>query len=140
MTLEATIGGLTFIGDDRAATYTLDTNGLDGWFAGGTTMRREYVDRPNGHGQFPMPGYLSGRIVTLRGKVLADSPAGFEAALEALEGLLADGLEDTLTVVTTVGTSTLSVSRYGAVDTKILVYGQLAEYQIQLWAPNPDRT
>jgi hypothetical protein len=135
--LEATLGSLTFVGDAGAATYTLEE--LDGWFVNSATMRREYVDRPNQHGQFATPGFLSGRIVTLSGKVHASSDADFEAALVALSGLLADGESDTLTVTTGVGATTATVYRYGMPRTRVIVWGSLAEYQLQLWAPDPVR-
>lgn len=140
MSLEATVGGLTFVGGEGAATYTIGDDGLKGWFVGGTSMRREYVDRPNQNGQFPTPGYLSGRIITLSGLVRATSEAAFEAALDTLDALLADGSDDTLTVTTAAGGSTATVSRYGEPQLKIVVWGSVAEYQIQLWAPDPTRT
>jgi hypothetical protein len=138
--LEATVGGLTFIGHEGAATYTIAEDGLKGWFVGGAAMRREYVDRPNHHGQFATPGYLSGRIVEISGKVLVnDDPEAFEDALDALDALLADGGSDTLTVTTPKGAKTAVVSRYGEPQLRIVVYGSVAEYQIQLWAPDPEK-
>ena len=142
MPVEATVGGLTFSAyPTDATTYTLDVGGLDGWFMGGASMRREYVDRPANNGQFATPGYLSGRIVTLTGKVLGNGDEeAFEAAIDALDALLADGGSDTLTVTTDAGASTATVLRYGEPQLKIAVWGSMANYQIQLWAPNPTRT
>jgi len=139
MSVEATIGGLTFVGGGGAATYTIEDDGLKGWFMGGTSMRREYVDRPNQPGQFATPGYLSGRIVAVSGLVLTDTAEDFEAAIVALSGLLADGTSDTLTVTTPTAATTSTVYRYGEPQLKILVWGSVAEYQIQFWAPNPIR-
>ena len=140
MTFEATVGGLTFVADGAPATYTLDRN-IKGWFVGGTTMRREYVDRPNQPGQFPTPGYESGRIVTFSGKVLGNGDdAAFEAALDALDELLKDGSSATLTVTTPSGGSTATVFRYGEPQLSVTVWGFSADYQIQLWAPDPTRT
>jgi hypothetical protein len=139
MSVVATVGGLTFSGDGSTATYTLDSDGLKGWWVGGTSMRREYVDRPNQHGQFSTPGYLSGRIVTLSGQVQADDPEAFEDALEALGALLEDGDSDTLTVTSASGVRTAEVARYGEPMVRVLVYGSVAEYQFQLWAPDPTR-
>ena len=142
MSVEATIGGLTFVGGGGAATYTIDRGeGLKGWFMGGVSMRREYVDRPTHDGQFATPGYLSGRIVTLAGKVLGNGDeAAFQTAVEALEALLADGGSDTLTVTTELGASTATVFRYGEPQFRPIVWGYSADYQIQLWAPDPTRT
>jgi hypothetical protein len=140
MSITATVGGLTFQAGGAAATYTIAENGLEGWFVGGTSMRREYVDRPNHPGQFATPGYLSGRIVILSGRVLGTGDEeAFEDALDALDGLLADGGSDTLTVTTPKGAKTATVFRYGEPQLRILVYGSVAEYQIQLWAPDPEK-
>jgi hypothetical protein len=138
MSITATVGGLTFQAGGAAATYTIAENGLEGWFVGGTSMRREYVDRPTHDGQFATPGYLSGRIVTLSGRVLGTGDEeAFEDALDALDALLEDGGSDTLTVTTPKGAKTATVFRYGEPQLRILVYGSTAEYQIQLWAPDP---
>lgn len=139
MSVEASVGGLTFVGGGGAATYTIEVDGLKGWFTGGTSMRREYVDRPNQPGQYATPGNPSGRIVTLSGLVLASSAAAFENALDALDQLLADGGYDTLTVTTDNGATTAEVARYGEMQSRIVVWGSVAEYQIQLWAPDPAR-
>jgi hypothetical protein len=139
MSITATIGGLTFQ-SGASATYTIGENGLEGWFVGGASMRREYVDRPNHPGQFATPGYLSGRIVTLSGKVLGTGDEeAFEDALDALDALLEDGGSDTLTVTTPKGAKTATVFRYGEPQLRIVVYGSVAEYQIQLWAPDPEK-
>jgi hypothetical protein len=138
MSVVATVGGLTFNGSG-VGPYTIDPDGLKGWFLGGASMRREYVDRPTQPGQFATPGYLSGRIVEITGKVLADTEEAFESALDALEGLLSDGGSDTLTVTTASGAKTATVSLYGEPQLKMIRWGSSAEYQIQLWAPNPVR-
>lgn len=140
MSVEATVGGLTFVGGGGAATYTISSDGLKGWFVGGTSMRREYVDRPTHDGQFATPGYLSGRIVEIAGLVRGDGdPVAFEDALDALDALLADGGSDTLTVTTPKGARTATVYRYGEPQLRITVFGSLAEFRIQLWAPDPAR-
>lgn len=139
MSVVATVDGLTFA-DDGSATYTIDGDGLKGWFVGGASMRREYVDRPNQHGQFATPGYLSGRIVTISGQVqVVDDAAAFEAALDALDGLLADGGSATLTVTTPAGAKTATVFRYGEPQFRPILWGSTADYQFQLWAPDPER-
>lgn len=141
MSITATVGGLTFQGGGGAATYTLDEDGLQGWFVGGVSMRREYIDRPTNSGQFATQGYLSGRIVELSGQVHGNGDEeAFEAALDALDGLLIDGGSDTLTVTTAAGAKTATVFRYGEPQWKSIVWGSLGEYQIQLWAPDPTKT
>jgi hypothetical protein len=135
----ATLGGLTFVGDDGPATYTIFRDGLKGWFEG-VEMRREIVGRPNGNGDFPAPGRLGSRLVTLSGLILtADDPEAFEVAMAALEDLIADGGMDTLTVEQATGTYTLEVGRLGSPEIIIEVYGSRARYRLQLWAPDPTK-
>jgi hypothetical protein len=136
--VNATLGGLTFVGDGSAATYTLEK--LDGWF-GGVEMRREMIPRPNSDGDFDSPGYLGGRVITLSGLILAaDDAAAFETAMMALEDLLADGSMAEFAVTQAGGTYTAQVRRHGApdIDASVL-YGSVGRYQVQLWAPDPSK-
>lgn len=133
----ATLGGLTFVGDGSAATYTIERDGLKGWFDG-VEMRHESIPRPLADGDFDSPGYLGPRLITLTGRILTnDDPAAFETAMAALDGLLADGSKDTFTVEQALGTYTAEVRRHGAPEIFIEVYGRRARYRLQLWAPDP---
>jgi hypothetical protein len=135
--VNATLGGLTFVGGEGAATYTIWEDGLNGWFEG-AEMRREKIARPNGAGDFPAPGYLGPRLITLTGLILTDNdPAAFEVAIKALEDLLADGSTDTFTVEQASGTYTAEVGRDGTPEIAIELYGTRARYRLQLWAPDP---
>jgi hypothetical protein len=139
MTLQATLGGLTFVGDAGAATYTIDRDGgLKGWFDG-VDSRHESIPRPASHGDFDVPTYLGGRIIILSGLVRASSASAYETALAGLSGLLADGSSATFTVTQAAGTLTATVRRNSAPDVQHVVYGALARYQLQLWAPDPRR-
>jgi hypothetical protein len=138
--MNATLGGLTFVGGAGAATYTIFRDGgLTGWFEG-VEMRREIIPRPTGNGDFPTPGRLGSRLITLSGLVLTDDdPEAFEVAIKALEDLLADGDMDTFTVEQATGTYTAEVGRVGSPEIIIEVYGSLARYRLQLWAPDPTK-
>jgi hypothetical protein len=136
--MDVTLGGLTFVGGAGAATYTIDSDGLKGWLDG-VQSRRESAPRPVGHGEFETPTFLGGRLVTLSGLVLASSDAGFEAAIADLTGLLADGSAAEMSVAQASGTLTATVRRAGAPDIQVLVYGETARYQVQLWAADPRR-
>jgi hypothetical protein len=138
--MNATLGGLTFVGGEGAATYTIFRDrGLTGWFEG-VEMRREIIARPLGNGDFPTPGRLGPRLITLSGFILtADDPAAFEVAMKALEDLLADGSMDTFTVEQATGTYTAEVGRIGTPEIIIEVYGSRARYRLQLWAPDPTK-
>jgi len=131
----ATLDGLEFRGDAEPTTYTIAR--MPGWW--GTDFRHEQVARPTAAGDFDAPVFQSGRIITLEGLVLATSTSAFESACDALENLLADGSADTLTVYQESATYTLEVRRHGGLNLDITVYGRTARYQIQLWAPDPEK-
>lgn len=135
----ATLGGLTFVGDAGPATYTIEEGGLVGWF-GGVEMRHESIPRPLGNGDFPAPGYLGSRIITLSGLILADNATDFENAIAALEEVLDDGSEGEFAVEQATGTFTVQVRMHGAPDIDPQVYGSVARYQLQLWAADPTKT
>lgn len=130
----ATIGSHTFQGGSGDSLFTL-TN-IQGWW-GGSDFRHEQQARLNGDGDFDAPVYRGGRILTLEGHVQATSTTQFENALDILDNLLGDGSMGTLTVVQGTGSYSLQVRRHGGLNLDILVYGELARYQFQLWAPDP---
>lgn len=138
MNFDAHIGGLTFVGDGRRAAYTIASDGLTGWLAGGVSMRRDVADRPTSHGQFGAPGYLSGRMISLTGMVNAESAFDFERRLSALSALLADGGEGQM-VVQGAETTRATVARWDEPEIRVLVYGRIAEYKLRLWSHDPRR-
>jgi hypothetical protein len=135
----ATLGGLTFSGDQDDATYRISPDGFRGWFDG-VEVRRDRVQRPTADGEFPSPGYLGARVITISGHVLADNAVDFENALNALATLLDDGSMSDLVVEQATGTFSIEVGRIGAPDIIIQSYGAVARYQLQLWAPDPTIT
>ena len=133
-----TIAGLEFVGDGGAATYTIETGGLRGWLDG-VDSRRDAAARPSAHGDYDVPTFLSGRVVSITGLVLTSTPEAYEAAVAALHALLADGTSAELSVEQASGTLTAMVRRSGAPDIVDLVYGEVARYRVQFWAADPRR-
>lgn len=134
----ATLGGLEFVGDGAAATYTIEADGLKGWLEG-PGFRRQGTARPTGHGDFDSPVYLTGRVVTLSGLILTDTVSEYEDAIAALTGLLADGSAGELSVQQDTVTLTATVRRAGSPDFVPVVYGKVGRYRIDLWAADPRR-
>jgi hypothetical protein len=137
--VNVTVGGLTFVSEDGSApTYAIDKDGLKGWFEG-VEMRREIIARPNGDGDFPTPGHLGPRLITLSGVITAGDDAAFEVAMKALEDLLADGSMGTFSVEQATGTYTAEVGRVGSPEIIIEKYGVWARYRLEFWAPDPTK-
>lgn len=131
------LDGLMFCGDDRDATYTIERDGLRGWFSG-VGSRSDARNREIGHGMFPAPTYLDGRVITLEGHIFADSTIGFQVAVSRLESALAAGGTGVMTVQAE-HTTWADVARYGTPDVSVLVPGRVGRYQAQFLAFDPRR-
>ncbi|WP_309129482.1 hypothetical protein [Microbacterium sp.] len=133
--MKARIHGVTLDGTDSTnSPYTITS--IDGWDDGVET-RREAIDRPAAHGQFPTPGYLSGRLITINGEIYTSSPSEQDHAILRLTGLLADGSTAKFAVETALGSQWASVQRNGPPDIVRDRWGLLATYQLQFWAADP---
>lgn len=77
--------------------FVIAPQGLEGW-GDGATMRSNTVARPQAHGDFDVPGFLGGRLVTIQGACLADSPWELERYRDAFVGWGADGGKFTVVV------------------------------------------
>lgn len=132
----ATVDGLTFYGDEEG-TYVLGENGIVGWFEG-VEVRSMRIPRQNADGEFDSPGYLAGRLITLKGFVLTDSESAFEAALEALGDIPVRDLTE-FTVTTDAGTKGAMVRRVDKPDINVKVWGKAADFQLTLLAPDSAR-
>lgn len=135
---QARIGGLTFEGGAGTATYDIAPDGLRGWFEG-VDVRSERYPRPSSHGFFPGEVLRGGRTITLRGKIHSRGSADQEHALARLTGLLGDGQIGRFTVQTPSGSTWADVQLDDVPEVTMQVYGQTAEYRLQLWAPDPIR-
>lgn len=137
--VRATLGGVVFDGTEADATYTIGDDGLRGWF-GGVSSRVDRTVRPQSHGEFTSRGLLSGRVITLEGMVRTKQDgAAQETAVNVLSGLLADGETDRLTVESAAGVLWADVQRLDEPDTRILLYGSTAAYQVRFLAADPRR-
>ncbi|OIU88664.1 hypothetical protein [Microbacterium sp. AR7-10] len=65
-------------------------DGFDGW-DDGATMRSDTVSRPQAHGDFDMPGFLSGRLVAMEGWAIAHTRTELENLRDQFIGHGADG-------------------------------------------------
>lgn len=134
--MKVRFGGLLFNGDEGAATYTVEADGIKGWLKGGVGVRRESVSRPNAHGDFDTPSFRTGRRVTLQGLILTDSPTKQDHAILQLTGMLASGQKGRFFVDNALGT-TWADMRLIDVQVSRRVYGRVADYRIELWGANP---
>lgn len=130
------LGGLMFLGDAGDATFTITEDSIQGLLLGGVDMRREQIQRPGQHGEFALPGYLTGRAISWAGEIQTEDPAEQEHAMRSLSGLLADGGTKRLSIEGP-STSWIDVQRGGMPDLTMIRYGVLARYRFQAWAPDP---
>jgi hypothetical protein len=77
--------------------FIIQPRGLEGW-SDGTTMRTVTTPMPQSHGDFDQPGYLSGRLVNLRGTCIADSQWELERYRDQFIGWGAAGTKFTVVV------------------------------------------
>jgi hypothetical protein len=122
--------------DSTDSPYTITRiTGLDD----GVGTRRDAVDRPAAHGQFGLPGYLTGRPVTIEGEIYTHSPQEQDHAVLALSGILAAGGMGRLTLESGGETTWMLVQRNGAPTITRDRWGLFATYTLQLWAVDPRR-
>lgn len=129
--------GLQFEGGLGRATYTIGRDGIRGLLAGGAGFRRQDNARPSNHGDFSAPSYRTGRRVSWEGDILTDSPSEQEHAIRRLEGAAADGSLSRVTFASDQGSLWGMFGADSEVDTNIEVYGSVARYRLEMYAPNP---
>lgn len=136
--LHATVAGIVFDGTGTEKYgFSIEQDGISGWFES-PDLRREMVDRANQAGQFALPGYPTGRVTTISGLLTTASRGDQVRELNRLSALLMDGDFSPL-VVQEETTTRAKVGRYGEPSIRMLVYGKVAQYQIQFWSPDPRR-
>lgn len=135
---QARLGGLVFEGGDGPAEYDIAPDGLRGWFEG-VDLRTERYPRPSANGYFPSEVLRGGRTITMKGQVHSRGAVDQERSFARLTGLLSDGLQGRLNVQTENGMTWADVELDDKVEITTLIYGQTAEYRLQLWAPDPIR-
>lgn len=112
--------------------------GISGWWDG-PGVRRATTARPLAHGNFPAPGYRSGRGIGLSLGLVATSRADLEAKRALVLSMLADGGDGTLTVSTEEGESLSATVGLGSgpLTREVSTLGMVA--QVELYAPDPLR-
>ena len=126
------VDGLEFVGGDGDCDWSLDT--LDGWFDGPDTKFTD-SSRLLQHGSFDVPVFSAARTVTVGGLCFTSTAAEQEDAARRLTRIL-----PTLgPVVGHFGSRVLTGmgKRVGSAKFDPLVYGSVAEYQVQFWFPDP---
>ena len=132
-----TFAGHTFDGSDTPGDNLLEN--LEGWFDG-TEVRSETLARQQAHGDFEVPSWHGGRIVSavVSRRCASDAQAG--AARREFAAMLAGGAFDDLTVVEADGHATSARVRLNA---RTLVrwfpHSQRVRAVVELYAPDPLR-
>lgn len=130
------LGGLTFDGAEKDVEFSVFRDGLRGWFES-VSVRRESIPRPSAHGEFPARGYRGGRMITLTGRIFSNSPADQEHKFDRLNGLLGDGQTGRLVVDNAGSSRWADVQLDGEPEITQRMYGEFADYRLQLWAIDP---
>lgn len=131
----ATLGGITLGAVDAGGiAWTLDRDGLQGW--DGTDVRTEYSERTSDHGSWAGPTYLTHRVITLTGKIVAPDLAALDVAVEQL--LAAASLTDTLLTVAESIPKQALVRRSGRPLVR-LETDRIASWSLLLTAADPRR-
>lgn len=128
--------GLRFEGGAGEATYTIDADSVRGWLIDGVDVRREEIARPAAHGAFETPGFLTGRAISWGGDIETSNATEQDHAMRRLSGLLAGGRFGRL-VVENDSSLWTKVQRGGDFDMNMHLYGRVASYRVQFWAPDP---
>jgi len=116
--------------------FVIGPDGFTGW-DDGVDMRLNDAARPQAHGSYDGPGYLSARVISISGHAFAEDNARLRWLRNKLTGLLAGG-----------GSVRIQVDRDGemtwaycrlASKTKFDEVGgtNTADFQIQLWCADP---
>lgn len=139
--LRARINNIVFEGSpadiDRA--FVIDPDGWSGWDEG-PSVRRDEVLRQTAHGAHDLQGFLTPRLVSISGWILAPTPGELEQMRLRLTGLLADGGSGRLVVDSPRGQTWADVRLAGQTTVKVRGKSETeAAFQIQFWAADPRR-
>ncbi|QLD10888.1 hypothetical protein [Microbacterium oleivorans] len=140
--LQLTSGRLTIRqspqGEARPRGLYFGPGGFTGW-DDGVTMRSETIARPQAHGDFDTPGYLSGRLVPMKGTCFADSMEDLEEMRDMFVGHGGDGGKFTVTVERN-GRTLFGSARQAAGTTPTfedIGTGRRAKWSASWWFPDP---
>lgn len=130
------LAGLTFRGDAAPALFTVESDGVSGWFES-VDIRRDDSDRPLSHGSTYAPTFRTGRRVSWTGLILTKSASEQDRAMAQLRGMLSDGQSGRLTVENAGTLRWSDVVLNGAPTVRMVVYGRIARYRVEVWARDP---
>lgn len=114
--------------------------GFTGWDDQPVT-RRSTADRPNAHGEFDVPGFLSGRLISIDGWCIAESPDGLEKWRSKVTGHGADGSSFEVSV-RRAGSTHIATARLAAGQQTTFVdngTGRRAAFSMSWWCADPRR-
>lgn len=115
----------------------IEDSGFEGW-DDGAPMRTDATPRPQAHGDFPIRGWLGGRLVTLRGLCLAASPWELEKYRDQVMGHGASGLLFDVAVQRNGRTLTGTARLASGVKSEFVDIGQsTARWTMSWWFPDP---
>lgn len=136
--MEVTLGPIRFEEWPRNYddAFLITRDGLKGWLSG-LTMRRDETARPWEHGAFDAPGLLPARGPSIEGVILATSELDLVRKIAQLTGLLADGQAGRMMVQS--DSTTWADVRLAGCNVSRHPSGLEADFQLQLWAPDPRR-
>lgn len=127
--------GLEFVGDDGPATYSIEPNGLSG-VLDGVGSRGDRSERPFADGEFDSPTFLTANAGSISGLIETSSSTEYVHAIRRLTSIPVRELAP-MTVQVDGSSMVCRARRHGDVDVTPLVFGRVARYMVQFFAPNP---
>lgn len=115
--------------------FFVDADGFDGW-DDGVDYRLSEVEIPQAPGSFDLPTFAGSRRISASGLCHADSDYLLGWYKSQLTGVLADGLAGKVQVEYQGVNSWAMAHRVGS-KFKTIVPGTLAQWQLQVWCPDP---
>ncbi|KEP75847.1 hypothetical protein HR12_20820 [Microbacterium sp. SUBG005] len=114
--------------------------GFTGWDDQPVT-RRTAAERPNAHGEFDVPGFLAGRLITITGVCIARSPLDLEEWRALVTGHGADGAAFPVSIEKGERLHTATARLAGGQQTTFVDdgTGRRAAFSMAWWAADPRR-
>lgn len=135
---EIQVGGVTFESDPQSfdSAFVVEPDGFTGWYES-VGVRAETVARQKQHGDFDLPIFRAGRIITIQGTVIASTEFELVRLGQALTGILADGESGALSVQDSAGGAHAKVRLSGTPKFSPHSSGLEADFQVSFFASDP---
>ena len=127
-----TADSLVFSGGAREPLYSVEHDGLEGWFDG-APPRPDTQDKPNAHGAFFSPNWRGGRSFSWWGNIHTDSPAEQQKARVNLAGMCSGTGLYTVSVQLDGVTTSVEAALFKAPESHVVTYGNLATYRVEMF-------